>query len=57
MLFTDTDSVTYETFKSLRVFQVERLAWLSNYLKDSTIFDETNKKLLVKWNMNLVELL
>ena len=23
LLFTDTDSLTYETFKSLRVFQVE----------------------------------
>ena len=60
LLFTDTDSLTYE-IKSENVYE-EFFKWkdlfdFSNYSKDSKLFDETNKKLLVKGKMNLVELL
>ena len=60
LLFTDTDSLTDE-IKSKNVYE-EFFKWkdlfdFSNYSKDSKFFNETNKKLLVKWKMNLVELL
>ena len=59
LLFTDTDSVTYE-IKSENVseefFKWKDLFDFSNYAKDSKFFYETNKKLLEKSNMNLVEL-
>ena len=47
LLFTDTDSLTYE-IKSENIYE-EFLKWkdlfdLSNYPKDSKFFDETNKK-------------
>ena len=47
LLFTDTDSLTYE-IKSENVyeefFKWEDLFNFSDYSKDSTFFDETNKK-------------
>ena len=51
LLFTDTDSLTYE-IKSKNVYK-EFFKWkdlfdFSNYSKDSRFFNETNKKLLVK---------
>ena len=51
MLFTDTDSLTYE-IKSQNVYQ-EFFKWkglfdFSNYSKDSKFFDETNKKVIGK---------
>ena len=51
LLFTDTDSLTYET-KSENVYE-EFLKWkdlfdFSNYSKDSKFFDDTNKMLLAK---------
>ena len=59
LLFTDTDSHTYE-IKSENVYE-EFYKWknlfdFSNYSKDSK-FLRLIKKLLVKWKMNLVELL
>ena len=59
-LFTDTDSLTYE-IRSKYVYE-EFFKWkdffdFSNYSKNSKFFNETNKKLLAKWKMNLVELL
>ena len=60
LLFTDTDSLTYE-LKLENVyeefFKLKDLFEFSNYPKGSKFFDETNKKLLGKWKMNLVELL
>ena len=60
LLFTDTDILTYE-IKSENVykdfFKWKDLFDFSNYSKDLTFFDETNKKLLVELMMNLVELL
>ena len=51
LLFTDTDSLTYET-KSEDVyeefFKPKHLLDFSNYLKDSTFFDVTNKKVIGK---------
>ena len=51
LLFTDTDSLTYET-KSEDVyeefFKHKHLFDSSNYLKDSKFFDETNKKVIGK---------
>ena len=51
MLFTDTDSITYE-IKSEDVyeefFKHKHLFDFSNYPKDSTFFDETNKKVIGK---------
>ena len=51
LLFTDTDSLTYE-IKSEDVyeefFKHKHLFDFSNYPKDSKFFDPTNKKLLVK---------
>ena len=49
LLFTDTDSLTYE-IKSEDAYKwkMERLVDFSNYSKDSTFYDDTNKKLLVK---------
>ena len=51
LLFTDTDSLTYE-IKSEDVyeefFKHKHLFDLSNYPKNSKFFDPTNKKLLVK---------
>ena len=60
LLFTDTDSLAYE-IKSENVYE-EFFKWkdlfdCSNYSKDSKFFDDTKKKLLVKWKINLVELL
>ena len=51
MLFTDTDSLTYE-IKSENVFE-KFLKWkdlfdFSNYSKDSKFLDETNKKAIGK---------
>ena len=51
LLFTDTESLTYE-IKSEDVyeefFQHKHLFDFSNYPKDSTFFDETNKKVIGK---------
>ena len=51
LLFTDTESLTYE-IKSEDVyeefFQDKHLFDFSNYPKDSTFFDETNKKVIGK---------
>ena len=51
LLFTDTDSLTYE-IKSENVYE-EFFKWkdlfdFSNYPKDSKFFDETNKKVIGK---------
>ena len=51
MLFTDTDSLTYE-IKSENVYE-EFFKWkdlfdFSNYLKDPRFFNETNKKVIGK---------
>ena len=51
MLFTDTDSLTYE-IKSENVYE-EFYKWrdlfdFSNYSKDSKFFDESNKKVICK---------
>ena len=51
LLFTDTDSLTYEK-KSKNVYE-EFYQWkdlfdFSNYSKDSTFFNETNKKVIGK---------
>ena len=53
LLFTDTDSLTYE-IKSENVFE-EFFKWkdlfdFSNYSKDSKFFDKTNKKVIGKMN-------
>ena len=50
-MFTDTDSLTYE-IKSENVYE-EFFKWknlfdFSNYLKDSKLFDERNKKVIGK---------
>ena len=51
LLFTDTSSLTYE-IKSENVYQKlfkhKYLFDFSNYSKDSTFFDETNKKVTEK---------
>ena len=51
LLFTDTDSLTYET-KSEDVyeelFKHKYLFYFSNYPKDSRFFDPTNKKVIDK---------
>ena len=51
MLFTDTDSLTYQ-IKSKDVyeefFKHKHLFDFSNYPKDSKFFDETNKKVIGK---------
>ena len=51
LLFTDTDSLTYE-IKSEDIyeefFKHKHLFDFSNYPKDSKFFDQANKKLLVK---------
>ena len=51
LLFTDTDSLTYE-IKSKNVyedfFKWKDLFYYSNYSKDSKFFDETNKKVIGK---------
>ena len=51
LMFTDTDSLTYE-IKSENVYE-EFFKWkdlfdFSNYSKDSKFFDETNKKVIGK---------
>ena len=51
MLFTDTDSLTYEILAE-NVYE-EFCTWkdlfdFSNYSKDSRIFNETNKKVIGK---------
>ena len=61
LLFTDTDSFTYE-IKSEKVFE-DFFKWkdlfdFSNYSKYSKFFDNTNKKVTDKMKeMNMVELL
>ena len=42
LLFTDTDSLTYETKSKDVLFD------FSNYPEDSKFFDETNKKIVDK---------
>ena len=60
MLFTDTDSLTYE-IKPKNIYEeflIEKIyLTLVIIQKIQKFFNETNKKLLVKWKMNLVELL
>ena len=60
LLFTDTDSLTYE-IKSENVydkfFEHKHLFDFSNYPTDSKFFDETNKKVIGKMKGELVELL
>ena len=51
MLFTDTDSLTYE-IKSQNIYE-EFYKWkdlfdFRNYLKDSSFYDDTNKKVIGK---------
>ena len=51
LLFTDTDSLTYE-IKSENVYE-DFFKWkdlfdFSNYSKDSTFYDDTNKKVIGK---------
>ena len=51
LLFTDTDSLTYE-IKSENIYE-EFFKWkdlfdFSNYSKDSTFYDDTNKKVIGK---------
>ena len=51
MLYTDTDSITYE-IKSENIceefFKWKDLFDFSNYAKDLKLFDETNKKVISK---------
>ena len=49
LLFADTDSLTYE-IKSEDAYKwkMERLVDFSNYSKDSTFYDDTNKKVIGK---------
>ena len=60
MLFTDTDSLTYE-IKPKNIYEEFLIGKIYLTLviiqKIQKFFNETNKKLLVKWKMNLVELL
>ena len=60
LLFTDTDSLTYEL--KLEIVYKEFFTWkdllnLSNYSKDLKFFDETSKKVIGKMKDDLVELL
>ena len=60
LLFINTDSLTYE-IKSESVYE-EFFKWknlfdFSNFSKDSKFLDESNKKVIGKWKMNLAELL
>ena len=51
LLFTDTDSLTYETNSEdvyEEFFKPKHLFDFSNYLKESTFFDVTNKKVIGK---------
>ena len=51
LLLTDTDSLTYEIKRENvyeEFFKWKDLVDFSNYSKDSKVFDETNKELLVK---------
>ena len=55
LLFTDTDSLAYE-IKSENVYE-EFYKWkdlfdFSNYSKDSRYYDDTNKKVIGKINLN-----
>ena len=58
LLFTDTDSLTYE-IKSEDIyeefFKHKHLFDFSNYQKDSKSFDETNKKVIAKIKENQKE--
>ena len=60
LLFTDTDSLTYE-IKSENIyekfFKWKDLFNFINYSKDLKFFSETNKKVIGKQKMSLVELL
>ena len=60
LLFTDTDSLTDE-IKSENVyekfFKWKDLFDFSNYSKDSKFFDQSNKNVIGKMKVNLVELL
>ena len=51
MLFTDTDSLTYEIKSDdvyKKIFKWKDLFVFSNYSKDSKFFDETNEKVIGK---------
>ena len=51
MLFTDTDSLTYEIKSENvyeKIFKWKDLFDFSNYSKDSKFFNETNKKVIGK---------
>ena len=50
LLFTDTDSLTYEISKNVyeEFFKWEDLCGVSNYSKDLKFFNETNKKAVGK---------
>ena len=60
LLFTDTGSLTYE-IKSENVYEDfykwKHLFDISNYSKDSMFFDDSNKKVIGKIKINMVELL
>ena len=56
LLFTDTDSLTYEIKLGNgyeEVFMRKYLLYFSNYSKDSKIFDGTNKKVIDKMKNEL----
>ena len=60
LLFTDTDSLTYE-IKSENVYE-EFFKWkdlfdFSNYSKDSIFYDDTNKKVIGKMKKEYVEVI
>ena len=51
LLFTDTDSLTYELKSEYvyeELFKGKRLFYFSNYLQDSKFFDQANKKVIGK---------
>ena len=51
LLFTDTDSLTYELKSEYvyeELFKDKRLFYFSNYLQDSKFFDQANKKVIGK---------
>ena len=59
-MFTDTGTFAYE-IKSENIYE-EFFKWkdlfdVSNYSKDSIFYDDTNKKVIGKMKMNMVELL
>ena len=56
-LFTDTDTLTYETKSDVyeEFFKHKHLLDFSNYPEDSKFFDQIMKKLLVKSKTSLKE--